>query len=45
MGLPQILELQSLSVSQFERYGFRFTRVGRNGAQSAWRVEKINLEE
>jgi hypothetical protein len=39
--LASLLGLQSLSRRQFERYGFRFTRAGRNGAQSAWKVEKI----
>ncbi|HEY9881813.1 MAG TPA: hypothetical protein V6D29_25405 [Leptolyngbyaceae cyanobacterium] len=39
--LAEILGLQSLSGAQFERYGFRFTRAGRNGAQSAWRIEKL----
>lgn len=39
--LAAILGLSSLSGAQFERYGFRFTRAGKNGAQSAWRVEKL----
>jgi hypothetical protein len=39
--LAEILGLNSLSGPTFERYGFRFTRAGKNGAQSAWRVEKI----
>ena len=39
--LAQILGLKSLSGSQFERYGFRFTRTGKNGAESAWKVEKL----
>lgn len=38
--LAKILGLASLSVSTFERYGFRFTRAGKNGAQSVWKVEK-----
>jgi hypothetical protein len=38
--LAAILGLNSLSGSSFERYGFRFTRSGKNGAQSAWKVEK-----
>ena len=38
--LAAILGLNSLSGSSIERYGFRFTRVGKNGAQSAWKVEK-----
>lgn len=40
--LADILGLLSLSGSKFERYGFRFTRAGKNGAQSAWRVEKVD---
>jgi hypothetical protein len=39
--LAKILGLKSLPGKQFERYGFRFTRAGRNGAESAWKVEKI----
>lgn len=38
--LAQLLGLKSLSGKEFSRYGFRFTRVGRNGAESAWRVGK-----
>lgn len=38
--LAAILGLKSLSGQTFERYGFRFTRVGKNGVQSAWQVEK-----
>lgn len=40
--LAEILSLNSLSGSKIERYGFRFTRAGKNGAQSAWRVEKVD---
>jgi hypothetical protein len=39
--LADILGLSSLSGQQFERYGFRFTRAGKNGQQSAWKVEKL----
>lgn len=38
--LADILGLASLSGPTFERYGFRFTRAGKNGAQTAWKVEK-----
>jgi hypothetical protein len=38
--LAPLLGLKSLHGSEFCRYGFVFTRVGRNGAESAWRVEK-----
>ena len=40
--LAEILGLSSLSGSSIERYGFRFTRAGKNGAQSAWKVEKCS---
>ena len=40
--LAAILGLTTLSGSLFERYGFRFIRAGKNGAQSAWKVEKVN---
>lgn len=39
--LAVLLELQALSGSQFERYGFRFTRVGKVGSQSSWKVDKL----
>jgi hypothetical protein len=39
--LADTLGLSSLSGATFERYGFRFTWAGKNGAQSAWRVEKV----
>ena len=38
--LAPLLGLKSLHRAEFCRYGFRFTRVGRNGAESAWRVGK-----
>ncbi len=38
--LAFLLGLKSLSGQQIQRYGFTFTRVGRNGAESAWKVEK-----
>ena len=38
--LAPLLGLRSLSGKALERYGFTFTRVGRNGAESAWQVEK-----
>jgi hypothetical protein len=39
--LASILGLKRLSGSAFERYGYRFERVGRNGAESAWLVTKL----
>ena len=38
--LAPLLGLKSLHGAEFCRYGFVFTRVGRNGAESAWRVGK-----
>ena len=41
--LAQVMGLKSLPASEhFERYGFRFTRSGKNGSETALRVEKIN---
>lgn len=39
--LAEILGVKNISESQFERYGFRFTRAGKNGPEFAWKVEKI----
>lgn len=39
--LADILGLSSLPGPTFERYGFRFTRAGKNGSQTAWKVEKL----
>lgn len=40
--LVQVMEMKSLpSGEAFERYGFRFTRVGKNGSETAWKVEKL----
>ncbi len=41
--LAALLGVKSFSGKEFTRYGFRFNRVGRNGAESAWRVEKSGL--
>lgn len=38
--LAPLLGVKSLSGQVIERYGFRFTRVGRNGIESAWRIEQ-----
>ena len=38
--LAPLLGLKSLHGSEFCRYGFVFTKVGRNGAESAWQVGK-----
>ncbi|MEB3355956.1 MAG: hypothetical protein VKK04_04465 [Synechococcales bacterium] len=42
--LAPILGLKSLNGAEFERYGFRFVRSGKNGSQSAWRVEKAGAD-
>ncbi len=39
--LASILGVKTLSGRVLERYKFRFSRVGRNGAQSAWKVERV----
>ena len=40
--LVNVLELESLpSGDEFERYGFRFSRAGEHGSESAWKVEKL----
>lgn len=40
--LAQVMGLKSLpSGDHFERYGFRFTRSGKNGTETAWKVEKL----
>jgi len=38
--LAELLGRKSLPGKAFSRYGFTFTRVGRNGAEGAWRVGK-----
>ncbi|MEO0644816.1 MAG: hypothetical protein AAFZ17_01470 [Cyanobacteria bacterium J06650_10] len=40
--LAQVMGLKSLPAGEnFERYGFRFTRSGKNGLETAWKVEKM----
>ena len=40
--LVNVLELESLPPGdEFEHYGFRFSRVGEHGSESAWKVEKL----
>ena len=40
--LAQVMGLKSLPPGDhFERYGFRFTRSGKNGLETAWKVEKL----
>lgn len=38
--LAELLGLTTLSGQEFERYGFRFTRVGKAGSENTWKVEK-----
>jgi biotin operon repressor len=38
--LAALLGVKSLSAKEFSRYGFTFTRVGRNGVESSWRIRK-----
>lgn len=40
--LAQVMGLRSLPPGEFERYGFRFVKVGRNGTETAWKIEKIS---
>lgn len=39
--LAPLLGVKGLSGKAIERFGFRCVRVGRNGAESAWKLEKI----
>lgn len=36
-----ILDRKSLSGQEFELYGYKFIRVGKAGAESTWKVEKL----
>jgi len=40
--LAQLLGLKTLSGKTIQRYGFTFTRVGRNGTESAWAITKTH---
>ncbi len=40
--LAQMMGVNSLPTgNQFERYGFRFIKAGKNGTETAWKVEKL----
>ena len=39
--IAQLLGLKTLSGKEFKRHGFKFTRVGKVGTQSGWKVEKL----
>jgi hypothetical protein len=38
--LAPLLGRKSLPSKDFDRFGFRFVKAGKNGAEAAWRVEK-----
>ncbi|HEY9662405.1 MAG TPA: hypothetical protein V6C65_28450 [Allocoleopsis sp.] len=40
--LAPLVGLKSLHGKAFDRFGFRFTKVGRNGAEAAWKITKAN---
>lgn len=40
--LANVLQLKSLPPGDsFDRYGFRFTKAGKNGSETAWKLEKL----
>lgn len=39
--IAQLLGMKNLSGAEFKRHGFKFTRVGKIGTQSAWKVAKL----
>ena len=39
--LAPLVGLKSVHGKEFERYGFKFTKAGKNGAESAWKVSKV----
>lgn len=39
--LAPLIGLKSLHGKEFERFGFKFVKVGKNGLEAAWRVEKL----
>ena len=42
--LAAILDLKSLpSGPSFERYGFQFSKAGRNGPETSWRIKKLKI--
>ena len=38
--LAPLLGVKSLAGKEVHRYGYKFTREGKNGAESAWRIER-----
>jgi hypothetical protein len=41
--LCELLGVRSISGQAIERYGFRFTRCGKNGREGAWAIAKLKL--
>lgn len=39
--LAPLVGLKNVHGKEFDRFGFRFTKAGKNGSESAWRVEKL----
>ncbi|KAM3093220.1 hypothetical protein ACKFKF_29795 [Phormidesmis sp. 146-12] len=39
--LAALLDRKSMPGHEFERYGFKFCKAGRNGGETAWRIEKL----
>ncbi|NKB17142.1 MAG: hypothetical protein HC770_01860 [Pseudanabaena sp. CRU_2_10] len=39
--IRELLELASLPKSPFDRFGFHFIKVGRNGGETAWKITKV----
>ena len=39
--LAAILELSTLSGQEFERYGYKFTKVGKAGAEGTWTIKRL----
>lgn len=39
--ISAILGVKNLSGQEFERFGFKFTRMGKAGSESTWKVEKL----
>ncbi len=40
--IKQLLAIASLPKSPFERYGFYFEKVGRNGSEVSWKISKVS---
>lgn len=43
--LADLLELSAATISShlsFERYGFIFTKAGKNGTETAWKIDKVS---